>query len=100
MTDDKKAALERRIKAAEERAAQLKARKRKMEAQERAREAGAKKRRETRQRILLGAFLLHAFKGKQLSDIARLKVGEASLDGFLSRPDDRELFGLPPEKTK
>jgi hypothetical protein len=46
---------------------------------------------DTRRKVLAGAALLESVKGKPDKE-AELR---ALLDGFLTRPDDRALFGLP-----
>jgi len=47
---------------------------------------------DTRQKILLGAYLKEKYKGKE-SELAKL------LDPFLTKPQDRALFGLPEKKN-
>jgi large subunit ribosomal protein L7/L12 len=70
---------------------QIEARIKNIEAKERSRA----KKDDTRRKILIGAMVMEQM-GK--TNEAKSKV-LASLDGFLTRPLDRKLFGLP-EKTK
>jgi hypothetical protein len=44
-----------------------------------------------RRKILVGAFILSRVDGTAAEETLR-----AQLDGYLTRPDDRNLFGLPP----
>jgi hypothetical protein len=50
---------------------------------------------ETRRKILLGAYLL-AQAQAQGWDLAALKIGQQTLDQYLTKSDDRALFSLPP----
>lgn len=79
------AELDAKIEVAQERLKKLKAAKQKAEA--RARSAEKKKERSAnlRKQILLGAWAIKTL------DEATLK---AKMDGYLTRPDDRKLFGL------
>jgi large subunit ribosomal protein L7/L12 len=86
------AALEERIKAQEEKLKQLKALKQKQEALKKAADAKRERADDTRRKILIGAMMLEhmAFKEETKSNVM------AKLDAFLTRPDDRALFDLPP----
>ena len=70
---------------------QIEARIKNLEAKERLKQ----KKQDTRRKILIGAMITEQM-GK--TEETKSKV-MASLDGFLTRPMDRELFGLP-EKGK
>jgi hypothetical protein len=82
--------LEQQIKALEERKKQLLARKQRIEAREN--EALGKEMRkvDTRRKILLGAMTMEMMDEDESARARILK----RLDTFLSRPDDRRLFGL------
>lgn len=94
-------ALDERIKALEERLKQEKAKKAKLEARKRASIAKAERAADTRRKILVGSYVMESMKrtGKN--------VGNLSIDGqhfkdWLTRTDDRALFGLetPSEAQK
>jgi len=87
------ASLEDRIAAAETRLKELKERQVRIRTRERAAEAVRERKADTRRKILVGALVS-----------AKVEKGEFScetlrkwLDGFLTRPDDRSLFGLEPD---
>lgn len=86
------AALEERIKAQEEKLKQLKALKQKQEAQKKAAEAKRTRAEDTRRKVLVGAMMLEhmAFNSETKANVMK------KLDAFLTRPDDRALFDLPP----
>jgi NCAIR mutase (PurE)-related protein len=65
---------------------QLQARAASLEAHERTKE----KKLDTRRKILVGAYFIEKFKGKENQLIKEL-------DSFLVRDNDRKLFGLPPK---
>jgi len=69
---------------------QLNARIQKMEASEKARE----KKRDTRRKILIGAYYLDKARDESTMD----EVNKI-MDGFLTRQSDRELFGLKTEEA-
>lgn len=88
--------IEERIKAQEEKLKQLKALKQKQEAALRAEQAKKDRAAETRRKILAGALVLEMMAGDEETK-ARFT---SRLDKFLTRPDDRTLFGLASdEKT-
>ena len=66
---------------------QIEARIKNLESKERTRE----KKLDTRRKILIGAFYMEQM---EKNEDAKKKI-IARLDGFLTRPMDRELFGLP-----
>ena len=59
---------------------------------EEARVRAKERKEETRRKILVGAYILD----KATRDEQYHGWLQKSLDGFLTRPDDRALFGLPP----
>lgn len=92
------ATIEEQIKAAEERAketskklAQLKARKVKAEQRTIYSLTKGDRAEVTRKKILVGSFLLSSD-----SDPLNLKLGDKLFRDFLTRDDDRQLFGLEP----
>lgn len=86
---------EKRIKELEEQLRQAKALKQKVEARARAEAAKKKRAEDTRRKVLLGAFLLQQMESDPATHASVLR----GLQGFLTRPDDRELFGLAVAST-
>lgn len=82
--------IEARIKAQEEKLKQLKAQKQLIEARKRAAAAKVNRAQDTRRKVLAGAMILEMM-GR---DEATRQRFMARLDGYLTRPDDRALFGL------
>lgn len=82
--------LEATIQAQQTKLAQLKARKQKMEALHKAKASGLERRQDTRRKVLAGAMLLELM-GKDPQLKAQM-LGKLST--FLTRPEDRVLFGL------
>lgn len=81
-----------KIKALELKLAQAKALKAKQEARARAAEAAAKRTAETRRKVLVGACVLAETAG----DAERTAWLTDVLARRLTRPDERQLFGLEP----
>lgn len=90
------ATIDERIKAQEEKLKQLKAQKQKQEALKRAAEAKANRANDTRRKILIGAMMLEHMEKNEATKTSVM----GKLDAFLTRPDDRALFGLPPQEAK
>ena len=84
------AKLEASIEAQQKKLAQLKAHKQKMEAREKARLQDKARKEDTRRKILAGAMLLELMDRDK--DVQKEMLGR--LSAFLTRPDDRALFGL------
>ena len=82
--------LEATIEAQQKKLAQLKARKQKMDALHKARLTGLARRQDTRRKVLAGALLLELMNKDP--DLQKQMLGK--LSAFLTRPDDRMLFGL------
>lgn len=82
--DERVAILEAKLKEAKSQKAAL---------EQRQRALTAKKERadDTRRKVLLGALMLDLWAHKKGNESELRK----ELDGFLTRPGDRELFGLP-----
>ena len=84
--DDKISDLETKLK-------QAKAKRQQIEARQRAAESERKRTTDTRKKILVGAAVLN----KVETDPGFLPRLTTMLDSFLTRPDDRALFDLPPK---
>ncbi len=82
--------LEASIEAQQKRLAQLKAQKHRIEARAKARAQEITRKQDTRRKILAGAMLLELMA----KDADLQKQMMAKLEGFLTREDDRALFGL------
>ena len=82
--------LEAAIDAQQKKLAQLKAKKQKMDALQKARITGLARRQDTRRKVLAGALLLELMNKD--SELQKQMLGK--LSGFLTRPEDRVLFGL------
>lgn len=92
----KKTALQKAKERAEELAKQAKQAKLKaqrLEAKQRSMEVGAERAKDTRRKILLGGYVL-AQARVQNWDIKALHIGQQRLADYLTRPEDRALFGL------
>lgn len=84
------AKLDQQIEALERRLKQVKERRRMIEARKRAAESAKKRADDTRRKILVGALTLDMMeKDEQTKDKVMRR-----LDQFLTRADDRALFGL------
>jgi len=86
------ASLEDRIAAAETRLKELKERQVRIRTRERAAEAVRERKADTRRKILVGALVTAKIERGEFSGDTLRKW----LDGFLTRPEDRSLFGLEP----
>jgi large subunit ribosomal protein L7/L12 len=84
------AKLEASIEAQQKKLAQLKAHKQKIEARQKAKLQGVARQQNTRRKILAGAMLLEMMA----ADAELQKRMLTRLSGFLTREDDRKLFGL------
>lgn len=85
------ATIDEKIKALETKLKQEKAKKQKLEARKKSAETKAMRATDTRKKILIGAFMLDRMAK---SEETKTKV-LGQLDQYLTRVDDRELFGLP-----
>ena len=85
--------LESAIDQQKKKLAQLRARKQAIEARKRAAETKEKRAKDTRQKILLGSFVLAHANVVNITDLA---IEGTAFADYLSRDDDRALFGLPP----
>lgn len=86
------ATIEEKIKALETKLKQEKAKKQKIESMKRVAEAKAQRSKDTRKKILLGAFLMERMeKSQEYVDKVMPGLGQ-----FLKRDDDRALFNLEP----
>ena len=86
------AKIEDKIQTLEERLKQLKAKQQRVAARKRTLESRRTRRDDTRRKILVGAIVLAKV------DQGVIEEGQLRswLEGALTRPDDRKLFGLPP----
>lgn len=84
--------LAEQIAAVEQRLSELKTRQQRQARRERTVQSQRERREDTRRKILVGACLLTRLQRGDLTREALLSM----LDPFLTRSDDRTLFGLPP----
>ncbi len=97
-TTPKKTALQKakeRADALAKQAQQAKAKAQRLEAQARAKQAGAERARDTKRKVLLGAYVLSQARA-QGWELSALSIGQQPLSDYLTREDDRALFGLQP----
>lgn len=91
--DDRIASLEAKLK-------EEKAKKQKLEARKKATESKRRRAENTRKKILIGSAVLHEAIQNPAYEAKISKLA----DGYLTRDDDRALFGLqpltPPQETK
>ena len=85
------ATIDERIAILEARLKQERAKKQQIEARKRTAEAKQKRQDDTRRKVLIGAVVLAKVERGEIREESLL----AMLDQFLTRPDDRALFGLP-----
>ncbi|MDO8250265.1 MAG: mobilization protein [Rhodoferax sp.] len=85
------ATIEERIAALQAKLKQEKARKAKIEARKKSLESKEQRALDTRKKILVGAFMLDRMARNEETKAKVL----GQLDQYLTRADDRELFGLP-----
>ena len=84
------------------RMAELKAKKQQIEARERTKLKQAARSADTRRKILLGSYVMAAMNVTAAETMPpevrafRLRPNSIALDTFLTREDDRALFGYPP----
>lgn len=83
---------QQRVKDLEEKLKQAKALKQKAEARVKATESKKKRADETRRKILIGAMMLDHMEKNEATKTSVI----GKLDAFLTRSDDRILFGLSP----
>ena len=98
MAEVKLTAAQKAAKAVEEQTkklAQAKARQKLIEAKEKKRENAEKRKREDKQKYLLGSFVLVQMQ-KAKQNPALLAYAEQKFGDWLTRPADREAFGLKP----
>lgn len=89
--------LSKKIDGLTQKLAQLKAQKQQSEALQNARFSAAKRKDDARRKILLGSFVLNKLN---LSGASSLVVKGQLFDEWLTRPNDRNLFGLPVANPK
>jgi ferric-dicitrate binding protein FerR (iron transport regulator) len=97
-TIPKKTPLQKARERAEElakQAQQARAKAQRLEAKARAQQAGAERSRDTKRKVLLGAYIMAQAKA-QGWELAALHIGQQTLADYLTRDEDRALFSLPP----
>lgn len=97
-TIPKKTQLEKAKERAEtlaKQAQQARAKAQRLEAKARAQQAGAERSRDTKRKVLLGAYVMAQAKA-QGWDLSALHIGQQPLADYLVRDEDRALFSLPP----
>ena len=97
-TTQKKTPLQKakeRAEALAKQAQQARVKAQRLEAKARAQQAGAERSRDTKRKVLLGAYLLAQVR-TQGWELAALNIGQQPLADYLTREEDRALFGLPP----
>ena len=87
---------QRKILELEKKLTELKARQRAEEARQRATQSKVERARDTRRKILVGAFLLDQLGA---AGVVQLVVEGRSFSAWLTRPDDQSLFDLPPSSS-
>ena len=87
------ASIEEKIKALQEKLKQEKAKKQKMEARKKQAEVKIQRATDTRKKILLGAFVM-ALHEKNGIHAGQFTYESESFASWLTRDDDRALFGL------
>jgi len=80
-----------------EKAKKLKALKQQQEARARAAEAGKRRKQETREKVLLGAFLRDVMQQNGISAATLTYEGKRFAD-WLVKQHDRDVFGLPQQQ--
>ena len=93
----KKTPLQKAKERAEElakQAQQARAKAQRLEAKARAVQAGAERAKDTKRKVLLGAYVMAQAKA-QGWDLSALCLGQQPLADYLVRDDDRALFSLP-----
>lgn len=90
------------LQKAKERAAELakqaqqaRAKAQRLEAKARSVQAVAERSRDTKRKVLLGAYVMAQAKANGWN-LKELHIGQQTLADYLTRDDDRALFGLPP----
>lgn len=91
----KVATIDEKIKILEEKLKQEKAKKQKIEVRKKHLASKAQRTTDTRKKILIGAFMLERMEKNE--ETKTKLIGQ--LDQYLTRADDRELFGLSPIQT-
>lgn len=84
-----------RAEALAKQAQQARAKAQRLEAKARSQQAGVERSRDTKRKVLLGAYVMAQAKA-QGWDLSALHIGQQPLADYLVRDDDRALFSLPP----
>lgn len=91
--------IDQKIEAAADRLKQLKALKQKQAAKARHEQAKRERAADTRRKVLIGAMVLEQMQKKGIGP-GLMTYEEVRLADWLTRDDDRALFGLPPKAAK
>lgn len=97
-TTQKKTPLQKakeRAEALEKQAKQARAKAQRLEAKARAFQAGAERAKDTKRKVLLGAYVIAQAKANGWN-LKELHIGQQTLADYLTREDNRALFSLPP----
>lgn len=89
-------AAKKRVEELEAKLKQAKALVQKQEAQQRALESAQARKKETRQKILIGAMVLNLIKQEDEDGEKWKQSIMKRLDNYLVKPSDRAMFDLPP----
>lgn len=97
-TTQKKTPLQKakeRAEALAKQAQQARAKAQRLEAKARAQQAGAERAKDTKRKVLLGAYVMAQAKANGWN-LKELHIGQQPLADYLVRDEDRALFSLPP----
>lgn len=89
------ATLEAKAEEAKKKLDEINAQKKALKARLQARETAEERKRDTRRKVLLGAFVLEQMKRAHVS-AKDMSIGSGRFADWLTRPEDRALFDLPP----
>ena len=84
-----------RAEALAKQAQQARVKAQRLESKARAQQAGVERSRDTKRKVLIGAYVMAQAKA-QGWELAALHIGQQPLADYLVRDEDRALFSLPP----
>ena len=84
-----------RAEALAKQAQQARVKAQRLESKARAQQAGVERSRDTKRKVLIGAYVMAQAKA-QGWELAALHIGQQPLADYLVRDEDRSLFSLPP----
>lgn len=85
--------IDKEIEDLKEKLKLAKERKQKIEVAKKAEAARKKRKEENRKKVLVGAMYMWMMEKDKTGEAAKITI--EGLNAFLTRPDERELFGLP-----